>query len=122
MKSNPFLKRIRSVGNMTKAEARLAEFFEQNYPIGCLGTLTSISVEVNVGKATVNRFISRLGFNGFTDFQNHIREEVVKYVDGPIDRYSINKSKRDGDRVDYLLESTNLAQKNIIETPCENGS
>ena len=51
-------------------------------------TATSISRRTGLSKATVVRFISRLGYDGFADFQERLKNEFMDLLESPINRFT----------------------------------
>ncbi len=94
--------RIRSLERLTPSEARIAQYFHSAYPSVAFDTPTSISEKTGVSKATVVRFISRLGYRGFSDFQENLRREVVRRLNRPIDRFTLSKHRGKDRPADYL--------------------
>jgi DNA-binding MurR/RpiR family transcriptional regulator len=70
MKSENLLSRIQKLGKLTPSEAKIADFFRRDYPRVAMDTVTAISKKTKTSKATVARFISKLGYEGFTQFQD----------------------------------------------------
>ncbi len=115
MLTGPLLNRIRQLEKLTSSEAKIAQFISRVYPLIALETVTSISEKAGVGKATVVRFISRLGYDGFTDFQEKVREELVQRLEPPIKRHSSRMARLTDEGADYLGQHINLARKTMDE-------
>jgi len=115
MSHPPLLQRIRERERLTVSEAKIADLFERDYPLTALETVTSISEKAGVGKATVVRFISRLGYKSFADFQEQLREELVSRLESPFRRYSVRKLQQNQTGIDYLGQYITHAQKNMSE-------
>ncbi|MCF7945656.1 MAG: MurR/RpiR family transcriptional regulator [Spirochaetia bacterium] len=82
------MNRIRKLEGITDSEEKVLRFLEENYPLIAFETIHSISKKCSVGKATVTRFVTRLGYKSFSDFMNSIRKEVSSQLETPIDRFS----------------------------------
>ncbi len=115
MGQDTLLHRIRCLDRLTASEAKIAQLLESAYPLVALETLTSISEKAGVGKATVVRFIARLGYDNFADFQEKLRKELLWRLEPPIKRYSDRKSQLVDGGADYLAQHINLAQRNMNE-------
>jgi DNA-binding MurR/RpiR family transcriptional regulator len=61
---------------MSKSFSRLADYVLDNYVQAALMTATELAHQVNVDAATVVRFAQRLGYGGFPELQNEIKEKV----------------------------------------------
>lgn len=69
---------------LTRAERQLTQTIMRNYPASGLGTITTLASAADVSTPTVARLVQKLGFNGFPDFQSHLREELNEKISGPI--------------------------------------
>ncbi len=112
--------RIRSLERLTPSEARIAEYFHSAYPSVAFDTPTSISEKTGVSKATVVRFISRLGYNGFPDFQENLRREVVRRLNRPIDRFILSKRPGEDRPADYLGHGIENVLRDVRELHARN--
>jgi DNA-binding MurR/RpiR family transcriptional regulator len=63
---------------MSKSFSRLADYILDNYIQAALMTATELAHQVDVDAATVVRFAQRLGYSGFPDLQDEIKEKVKK--------------------------------------------
>jgi len=69
--------RIReSRDKMSKSFSRLADYILDNYVQAALMTATELAHQVDVDAATVVRFAQRLGYAGFPELQDEIKERV----------------------------------------------
>ena len=116
MKKETFLQRIRRLDKLTPSEVKVAAYFEANYPLTAFETIASVSQTAGVSKATVGRFLTRLGYRGFSDFMKDIREVVVSRLESPIDRYTGRKEQIKGAGVDFLGKHLGITLKNLKET------
>jgi DNA-binding MurR/RpiR family transcriptional regulator len=107
--------RIVLLERLSASEAKLAEFFEYTYPLIALESLTSISTKVGVSKATVVRFISKLGYESFLDFQKQVQKELIDQLDSPFARSSGKKRMPDHPSSDLVENATALAQRSILQ-------
>ena len=69
--------RIRAFEHLTPSETKISQYLDKAYPQLALETVTSISERTRVGRATVVRFISRLGYSNFAEFQQSLRKELL---------------------------------------------
>ncbi len=69
--------RIREVRpRMSKSFARLADYILDSYVQAALMTATELAHQVDVDAATVVRFAQKLGYSGFPELQDDIKERV----------------------------------------------
>ncbi|HDR15815.1 MAG TPA: MurR/RpiR family transcriptional regulator [Desulfobacteraceae bacterium] len=105
--------RLRSMRKVTPSEAKIADFFVREQRRIAFESVTSIGEKCGVSKATVARFISRLGYQSFNDFQEMVQNELLERLQSPIERYSQRKAP--GKRSDYLECCLSNAVKNLEE-------
>lgn len=72
---------------LTRAERQLAHSILENYPASGLGPLTALAKDANVSTPTVARMVQKLGFKGYPEFQNELREELKAKVKNPIAKH-----------------------------------
>ena len=63
---------------MSKSFARLADYLLDHYVQAALMTATELAHQVDVDAATVVRFAQRLGYGGFPELQNEIKDKVKR--------------------------------------------
>ncbi|UYV38709.1 MurR/RpiR family transcriptional regulator [Rhodobacteraceae bacterium D3-12] len=73
--------------NLTRAERQLSQFLLGNFPFSGLGSITKVAQDANVSTPTVVRMVKKLGFSGFPDFQQRLREELEAIVSTPIAKH-----------------------------------
>ncbi|HYF54963.1 MAG TPA: MurR/RpiR family transcriptional regulator [Salinarimonas sp.] len=81
------LERLRSCrAEMTGRERQIASYLEAGYPHAGLESATAVGERVNVSPATVVRFIAKLGYGGYAEFQRELRDEVEARLTSPLQR------------------------------------
>lgn len=88
MPKPPLLQRLSQLDDMTPSERKLASLFQREYPQLAFDNLTDIGAKAGVGKATVTRFVQRLGYLNFYEFSKTLREEVMHHMDTPLQRFT----------------------------------
>lgn len=73
--------------NLTRAERQLAHSILEGYPASGLGPLSTLAKDAQVSVPTVARMVQKLGFNGYPEFQNELREELKAKVKNPIAKH-----------------------------------
>lgn len=119
MTDNPdknILQRIRELGKLTRSEEKIARLIESHYPLTAFETIASISRKASVGKATVGRFIKRLGFTNFADFMKRNQDEMVSRLESPIERYTQKRERELKPDEDQLTLHVSHAINNLRET------
>ena len=89
---------------MSKSFARLADYLLDSYIQTALMTATELAHEVDVDAATVVRFAQMLGYSGFPELQQEIRERVKK---------ELLLRPQDAEEPDSIAEFVNLTVKKV---------
>lgn len=110
------INQIRSLNKLTPSEVKIAEYFSRYKTELVFENVTSISKNTGVSKATVVRFISRLGYKKFADFKNRLRDEVVYNREFLPRRYSLKKKHLQNRQEDILGKNFSYIMKNLQYT------
>ncbi|MCL5778407.1 MurR/RpiR family transcriptional regulator [Limibaculum sp. FT325] len=70
--------------DLTRAERQVAHALLDGYPVSGLGSITQVAGSAQVSGPTVMRLARKLGFEGFTEFQEALRREVAAKISDPI--------------------------------------
>jgi DNA-binding MurR/RpiR family transcriptional regulator len=70
------------LGEMTPAERRVARALLATYPTAGLESLPQLAEHAAVTGPTVLRFVRKIGFEGYPDFQRSLRREVQARTEG----------------------------------------
>lgn len=76
---------------LTRAERKLANVLLDNYPVSGMTSITRLAELAEVSTPSVVRMAQKLGFTGFPDLQNALRDELEATISNPIakhDRWS----------------------------------
>lgn len=97
---------------MTAGERRAAQTLVANYPLIGLKTVADFSQQAGVSSPTILRFVARLGFQNYPDFQNRLQEELAAQLQSPSSRVerTATRSARD------LPPTIEATVENIRET------
>eukprot|EP01036_Dinobryon_divergens_P012424 gene12424-16736_t len=69
--------RIRAeLGSLTPTERRAAHVLLSNYPFAGLETVAQFAARAGVSAPSVLRFVARLGFGAYADFQKRLKDEL----------------------------------------------
>jgi DNA-binding MurR/RpiR family transcriptional regulator len=120
MKDLSFFKRIRDLGRMTPSEARIAEHMEHVYPMVALETITTICECANVGRATVVRFIQKLGYESYSQFQRDLHSEILQRLQPPPGTLNERPPKHPAADVDLFRRHCDQTIQNINEAANRN--
>jgi DNA-binding MurR/RpiR family transcriptional regulator len=86
-------------GELTGAEKKVARVLLAAYPIAGLETIAELSERAEVSAPSVIRFVKKLGFDSYPDFQRALREEIQARISSPLSLYERRPQGRDGDGV-----------------------
>ena len=73
-----------SVGRLTAQERKTAQALLANYPTAGLAPVAEFAERAGVSAPTVLRFVAKLGFVGYPDFQRQLREELEAQLASPL--------------------------------------
>ena len=116
MAETRIIDQIRSLKKLTPSELKIAEYFSRHEAELVFENVTSISKNTGVSKATVVRFIARLGYKKFADFRNTLRNEIVYKRDSLPKRYSLKKKHIEHRQEDILGENISYIMQNLQYT------
>ncbi len=72
---------------LTRAERQLANTLLENYPVTGLKSITRLAENADVSTPTVVRMAQKLGFSGFPELQNALRDELEATISNPIAKH-----------------------------------
>ena len=70
--------------DFSSSDTRIARLILEKYPVSALGGIEDLARRSEVSAPTVTRFVKRLGFQRFADFQRAIRLEVQDSESSPL--------------------------------------
>jgi len=97
---------------MPAGERRAAQTLIANYPLIGLKTVAEFSQAAGVSSPTILRFVARLGFQNYHDFQSELQNELAAQLQSPASRTS-TPTARAGEVLPPLLDAT---LENLRET------
>jgi len=105
---NLFL-RIKNLPHMTKGEVNIIEYFKAVRMELAMENINSISEGADVSKATVTRFVKKLGYKDFAQFKASLRSDLFSNLDSPYLRYQVQKATQEemeGEAWAFTVEAT----------------
>jgi DNA-binding MurR/RpiR family transcriptional regulator len=72
--------------DFTRAERQAASHILSHYPVSALGSITALARAADVSSPTVVRLVQKLGYRGYSDYQNALRKEVEQILVAPLSR------------------------------------
>lgn len=85
----------RALGELTPAERKVGRTLIAAYPVAGLETMPELAERAQVSVATVLRFVTRLGFDGYPAFQRRLREEIQERIASPLTLYGSRRAPAD---------------------------
>ena len=105
-RDEPVSERVRrDLQNYTAAERRVAHSLLSDYPVAGLETVARFALRAGTSGPTILRFVTRLGFKSYAEFQNRLRDEVQERLQGPLNRYPSLRSWGEGGKVQERVGS-----------------
>ncbi|HEY4192830.1 MAG TPA: MurR/RpiR family transcriptional regulator [Mesorhizobium sp.] len=90
---------------MPAGERRAAQTLVANYPLIGLKTVADFSQQAGVSSPTILRFVARLGFHNYSEFQSALQDELAAQLQSPASR-TLAPATAGGGEVSPLLEAT----------------
>ena len=69
---------------MPAGERRAAQALVANYPVMGLKTVAEFSAQAGVSSPTILRFVARLGFGNYAEFQATLQDELAAQLQSPL--------------------------------------
>jgi len=80
-------------GDLTPAERRIAEAVLAEPTLLAFGTVSDLASRVGTSRPTVVRFANKLGFEGYTQLQRHVRSDLSHRLARPSERIRHEEGK-----------------------------
>lgn len=97
---------IAAVGDrLTPTERRIAEAVLAEPTLLAFGTVTDLADRVGTSRPSITRFAGKLGFDGYTELQTHVRRGLSHQISRPSERIR---------RLDPSIGPARLAMENAI--------
>jgi DNA-binding MurR/RpiR family transcriptional regulator len=100
--------------SLSPAERKLARVLLASYPIAGLESVARFAERAAVSPPTVTRFITKLGFKGYPEFQEILRHEVQARLSSPLARYRDEPRRSPSDTL--LAEALDVSAHNLKAT------
>ena len=100
--------------SLSPAERKLARVLLASYPIAGLESVARFAERAKVSPPTVTRFITKLGFHGYPEFQEVLLQEVQARLSSPLARYRGEPQKAGADS--FLSDVIGVSTHNLKST------
>ncbi|MGE0006986.1 MAG: MurR/RpiR family transcriptional regulator [Parvibaculaceae bacterium] len=97
---------------LTRTERRIAQVLLSQYPLLGLETLARFAGAAQTTAPTVLRFVTKLGFPSYLDFQLALRNEMKPQFQSALNRHSLGISKK-SDEHDYRHQFCDALVENV---------
>lgn len=81
-------------GELTPTERRIAEAVMAEPTLLAFGTVSDLASQVGTSRPSIVRFANKLGFDGYTTLQQHVRDELSHQLARPSDRIRSESESR----------------------------
>lgn len=109
---------------LPRAERRVADAILTAYPSAGLVTVTRLADRAEVSGPTVIRLVTRLGFQGFPEFQEALIEEIKERTASPLAHYGRRENHAHLNALDetlpVLIENLNSSFSSIDRSTVDN--
>ena len=99
---------------LSPAERKLARVLLASYPIAGLESVARFAERAGVSPPTVTRFITKLGFQGYPEFQEILRQEVQARLSSPLARFQSEKVAKGTDSM--VTDALEISRHNLQAT------
>ena len=100
--------------SLSPAERKLARVLLASYPIAGLESVAKFAERAKVSPPTVTRFITKLGFRGYPEFQEVLLREVQARLSSPLARYRGGPQRAGAES--FLSDSIGVSTHNLKAT------
>ncbi|MGB4137044.1 MAG: MurR/RpiR family transcriptional regulator [Microbacterium sp.] len=104
------------VGELSPAEKRCARVLLARYPAIGLGTAADWATAAGTSMPTVLRFVSRLGFGTYREFQQRLREESMRLAMSPFQRATRSREDAKAGGYEELIERRVTVAGEVLRT------
>ncbi|MGL4489037.1 MAG: MurR/RpiR family transcriptional regulator [Rhizobiaceae bacterium] len=107
--------------DFSASDTRVARLILERYPVSALGGIEDLARHSEVSAPTVTRFVKRLGFKKFTDFQRAIRLEVQETEVSPLAllKKHQNKPAEDSNTDHRMMDFLAGAMEKVLDEPTQ---
>ena len=88
-----------ALSGLTRAERQAATHILSHFPMSAMGSITALARAAEVSTPTVVRLVQKLGYRGYTDYQQVLRGEVETMLVSPLGKVRRQSDEDAGDHV-----------------------
>lgn len=110
----------RETANLTASERKVANAVLADYPFGGLQTIQELAERCGVSAPSITRFVSKIGFGGYQDFQRQLIGELREGSRSPLDLKATEKLGKDDEFLaDYARRAAASVEEVAASVPPE---
>ena len=102
---------------LTTAERRVARTLFATNLVAGFDTVAGLAARSHVSGPTVLRFVSKLGFSGYAEFQRALRHDLAARIDSPLRLYSRSHSEL---RSGHVLDAARARLARVLDSTFAN--
>ena len=91
---------------LTGSEAKLCSVLLADYPFAGLEPIAVLSDQAGVSAPSISRFVNKIGFGGFQDFQRQLISELKEGQRSPLDLHQTRRPVGDNQFADFVERAT----------------
>lgn len=110
MKQNQQVRtRLESISEtLTATERKLCTALLLDYPFAGLDSIQTLAEKTKTSPPSISRFVTKLGFSGYQDFQRHLIDELKEGNRSPLDLHQSNRAMHGEFLEDFVTRATAL--------------
>jgi DNA-binding MurR/RpiR family transcriptional regulator len=89
-----------SLETISASERRVAHALLADYPLLALGTLADWAAQSSVSTPTILRYLSKLGFDSYNDFQSRLKAELSDRLRSPLEKVPLDHRRAPKTRIE----------------------
>lgn len=102
----------REMAQLTASERKIGNAVLADYPFGALQTIQELAERTGVSAPSITRFVSKIGFAGYQEFQRQLIAELRESRRSPLD---LKATENLGNRSAFLAEYARRASERVSE-------
>ncbi|MDU8944182.1 MurR/RpiR family transcriptional regulator [Ovoidimarina sediminis] len=106
-----------SSDSLTPSERQLRSVILADYPFAALGPIQELADRANVSAPSISRFVSKLGYRGFQEFQQSLLSELKDSQSSPIELRRTPAGPASHRLTDYVTRAMALTRDLAVRMP-----
>jgi len=92
--------------DLTTSERKIAAAILSDYPFAGLATIQGLAEHAEVSAPSISRFVTKIGFSGYQDFQKTLVSELREGQRSPVDIHARNRRIEGGFLGDFIARAS----------------